>query len=76
MNKKVQAKNIPDEVCLDAVKATQGMHGVAHWSCLWDIEDALGQYPTKVVKAKLAVLIKKGKISGCLCGCRGDFEIL
>jgi hypothetical protein len=32
--------------------------------------------PPKVLLAKLKAMIKKGLISGCVCGCRGDFELL
>jgi len=31
--------------------------------------------PRKVVLAKMKHLISKGYISGCACGCRGDFEL-
>ncbi len=29
----------------------------------------------KLVRAKMAQLIGKGLVSGCSCGCRGDYEI-
>lgn len=69
-----QAKDITDEVALEAVRATQGMHGVPHWSSLWDVQEKLSEFPPKVVTAKLRALIRKGKLNGCTCGCRGDFE--
>lgn len=31
--------------------------------------------PDKLVLAKMKILIKKGYVDGCGCGCRGDFEI-
>ena len=31
--------------------------------------------PYKVVQAKMASLISRGLVSGCTCGCRGDFEL-
>jgi hypothetical protein len=54
----------------------------------WDVEAVLGNkpvprdfmahpeipgVPSKVVLAKARRLIKRGKLSGCDCGCRGDF---
>lgn len=35
----------------------------------------LSMYPPKVVQAKCRSLIKRGLITGCACGCRGDFWI-
>lgn len=31
--------------------------------------------PEKLQLAKMKILIKKGLVSGCDCGCRGDYEI-
>lgn len=31
--------------------------------------------PDKLVLAKMRQLIRRGLVSGCACGCRGDFEI-
>jgi hypothetical protein len=31
--------------------------------------------PPKVIRAKLARLMDKGLMTGCLCGCRGDLEL-
>jgi len=71
---RVQAKDLPDDDTLAAVRACQGMNGVPHWSSLWDVERALPEWPAKVVRAKLAGLIRRGLLRGCACGCRGDFE--
>lgn len=30
-------------------------------------------YPPKVVRAKLASMIRRGLMNGCACGCRGDY---
>jgi hypothetical protein len=32
--------------------------------------------PEKVVLAKAKRLMRRGLISGCACGCRGDFEVI
>ena len=31
--------------------------------------------PEKVVRAKMAGLIRRGLVAGCGCGCRGDYEL-
>lgn len=37
--------------------------------------DELTGVPEKVVRAKAKRLIQRGLIDGCVCGCRGDFQI-
>lgn len=46
-----------------------------HWANRTDLAARLG-VPDKVLLAKLERLIKKGRITGCACGCRGDFEVV
>lgn len=70
----VKAADITDAQLLDAVRATQGMHGVPRWSTTWDVQDQLKTYPPKVVLAKIRSAIKRRLIHGCGCGCRGDLE--
>jgi len=75
MDKKVQAKSITDEQCMDAFRRARGRHGVPQWATLWDIQEELREFPPKVVRAKLAALVKKGKLDGlAMDGHRGDFE--
>lgn len=31
--------------------------------------------PTRMIMAKMKQLIRKGLLTGCTCGCRGDFQI-
>lgn len=31
--------------------------------------------PAKLVRAKMAMLIRRGLVDGCSCGCRGDYEL-
>ena len=51
-------------------------HPKSHWANRFDIAKALGlEDKEKVVLAKLRRLILRGEITGCYCGCRGDFEI-
>lgn len=83
------ARDIPDALFLDAIRAARGAHGVPRWATRWDVEAALGGLPlprdfavqdvpgvpSKVVLAKAKRLINRKVIDGCPCGCRGDFEI-
>jgi hypothetical protein len=71
---KVQAKDISDDQCMAAVRKVRGANGVPEWSSLWDVQRELSAFPSKIVLAKLRAMVKKGKLSGCTCGCRGDFE--
>jgi len=71
MNKTLQAKHVSDEKFLDAMDASTEWRAPA-WAQVGDIATALG-VPEKIVRAKAKGLIKRGVITGCFCGCRGDF---
>ena len=43
---------------------------------LWDVERHFADVPPKVLRAKLRSLIRQRKITGCDCGCRGDFQVV
>jgi hypothetical protein len=68
----IQAKDIDTDALL---------RFIAPWSlreewCMFTwIAEAFGTFPAKVVRAKLAALIRQKLIDGCTCGCRGDFEL-
>ncbi len=40
-----------------------------------EVEYRFRMFPVKVVRAKLARMIKRGLLNGCACGCRGEFEV-
>lgn len=44
------------------------------WALVWDIQPHYPGLPWRVVLAKLRRLIRAGLLTGCTCGCRGDFE--
>jgi hypothetical protein len=46
---------------------------IGHPAKVIDLESRV-RAPRKVLLAKLQRLIDQGRISGCTCGCRGDFE--
>ena len=75
----MQCKDIPDLPILEFL-ATHGLPGMA-W-CNWcfgdenDVHQAMPSgIPDKLVLAKMRVLMTRGLVSGCPCGCRGDFAL-
>lgn len=75
----MQCEDIPDKPILEFLlqRAKEGKL----WCCWYDgFENSIGQAmpkdtPDKIRIAKMAKLIKRGLVSGCGCGCRGDYEI-
>ncbi len=62
------------------------LHGVAnpgyypldrfpHWVFIWNLEYLMPIFPSEVILAKASALIRRGLLSGCDWGCRGDFEL-
>jgi hypothetical protein len=71
----MQCKDIPVIPILSLLAKNPGQ-----WHFMWDGEYSIfPAFPpdtdTKLVRAKMASLIKRGFAMGCTCGCRGDFEI-
>lgn len=69
----VQAKHIPDDVALRVVHDECVER--KSWAMGWNVAGALPGVPPKVVQAKLARLLERGLLTGCACGCRGDWEL-
>lgn len=72
MNKTLQAKHVDEEKVLALIDRIQQEEG--RWTLTFDLEAAFPDIPLKVLRAKMAALIKRKVINGCACGCRGDFE--
>lgn len=84
------ARDIPDVVFLSAVERARALRGFS-WATRWDVAMVLGGLdelagsaqgvydvpgvPAKVVLAKADRLVKRGLMSACTCGCRGDFDL-
>ena len=85
----MQCKDIPDEPILRFLAGE--VDGYAEWvvpgSATWFADDDGRPYPNSVLRAmpaetpvklalaKMDMLIRKGVVEGCTCGCRGEFEI-
>ena len=71
----MQCKDIPDIPILKFV-AGQPIWGT--WFAGFDnsVDQAMPKdVPPKLVHAKMNMLLRRGVIDGCPCGCRGDYEI-
>ena len=78
----MRCKDVQNEPILKFLMQLDGSRG--HWFCDDDGNPLDGRSvlnamprgtPAKVAKAKMANLIKKGLVSGCNCGCRGDYVL-
>lgn len=74
------ARDIANVDFLRAVQLIADAKG--YWANRWEVGVALGdiyvlpeEIPEKVVMAKARRLINRGLMTGCPCGCRGDFEL-
>lgn len=74
--RRMQCKDIPDAVFLDAVRRTPGTE--VGWRNRWEVhatlEEAIGWIPENLLLAKARKLVATGKLGGCDCGCRGDWH--
>ncbi len=73
----MKASDISDSDVLTFLAKHQGRwstHGIGH--SMPTVQDAMPHgTPVKVQLAKMRALYKRGYVSGCPCGCRGDWEI-
>jgi hypothetical protein len=79
MNKKIQCKDLPEEPILIFLFELKSEN--KGWATRFeDYENSIYRAlpkntPEKVALKKMEGLIERGLVSGCSCGCRGDFEI-
>lgn len=60
------------------ITSWQSTMGSTWAGCAHGVPHAMPQgeaTPDKLVRAKMRSLIRRGLVSGCACGCRGDFEL-
>lgn len=75
-----QAKHLADAAVLAAVRdigATRRQTVPCSWAFTWDLEiqPEFAGVHFRVLAAKCKALIRRNLLSGCACGCRGDFEV-
>lgn len=80
--RRMQCKDIPDQVFLDAVARTPASDGTLQpesWRMRWNVhaelEETIGPVPENLLVAKARKLMAAGKLGGCPCGCRGDYHL-
>lgn len=81
----MKAADIPDDLFLEgirelSVQAPWASPSSPRWVMRYQIDAWLSgrlgiEIPWKVSLAKARKLIKQGRLNGCACGCRGDFEL-
>jgi hypothetical protein len=78
----MQAKDIPEAPIVQFLsELAEGKHGDMHWGCDFagypnSVQNVMPpDTPEKVARAKMRAMIKKGIVSGCACGCRGDYRL-
>lgn len=49
-------------------------HGY-YWVMIWELAAELDIHPNRV-RSKVRRARKRNLVDGCICGCRGDFELL
>lgn len=85
MDKKLQAKNVPEAEILRVLRLRPGKwHTTFDYSGTYDPvkymasfpkeSPILAQFPEKVLRAKLRAMRSRGLVDGCCCGCRGDWH--
>lgn len=80
----MQCKDIPDLPILRYLESKHPawvfLHGLGReWPSVQDAMPAIHHLPEadrfKLALAKMRMLFRRGLVSGCPCGCRGDFQI-
>ena len=72
----MQCKDIPDEPVLQFLSKRPGEWHNWYSGNEKDVHLAMPQgTPDKLVLGKMRMLMRRGLVTGCDCGCRGDFEI-
>jgi hypothetical protein len=71
----MQCKDIPDQPILDYLATLPGLGGTWFEGFDNSVQNAMPpNVPSKLARAKMASLIRRGLVEGCACGCRGDFR--
>lgn len=74
----MKASDVDDVAFLTIVdrRSKDRSYGTAHrWVLRGEVEEEMSDVPWKVLLAKARSLKKRGLLDGCMCGCRGDYEL-
>jgi hypothetical protein len=72
----MKCKDIPDLPILEFLARNPGKWHNWYFKDERDVTQVMpAGTPEKLVLAKMRMLMRRGFVEGCACGCRGDFEI-
>lgn len=72
----MQCKDIPDQPILQLLAKNPGVWHNWYFADEKDVRKAMpANTPEKLIIGKMRMLMRRGLVDGCGCGCRGDFEI-
>jgi hypothetical protein len=72
----LKCKDIPDEPIIRFLAKRPGEWHNWFFGDDKDVRQAMPpNLPEKLVLGKMRMLMRRGLVTGCGCGCRGDFEI-
>lgn len=69
---RLQVKDIDDDAVLAVIDRERAAHPDYCGAIVWTMAESLGVDPA-LLTAKLMSMAKRGLVSGCPCGCRGDW---
>lgn len=69
----MKASDISDEQIYEVIRGPIKYPNLG--AQIWELSAALPEFPYKVIRAKCDQMIRKGRLRGCACGCRGDFQL-
>lgn len=76
MSKKMQCKNIPDLPVLEMLAKNPGQWHNWYFRDQFNVASAMpAGIHEKLILGKMRMLMRRGLVDGCDCGCRGDFVI-
>ena len=71
----MKSADVSDAEMLDAVRRDIAERQSGLGACTWTLAER-ENWPEKLVGAKLDKMRRRGLVTGCACGCRGDWEIV
>lgn len=71
------SSSITDAELVRAIVAlrVKNLSGGYYWVMIWDLAEWFDIHPNRI-RSKVRRAHRRGLVDGCICGCRGDFELL
>lgn len=72
----MKCKDIPDKPILEFLSRNPKQWHNWYFKDQFDVSQVMPDgIPEKIILAKMRMMIRRGVVDGCDCGCRGDFTI-